>query len=72
MMPTESWLTAICVLADIHIWPNSVNPLFRTALVKILREPSPQQTKHSLTHGPWKDWKRPAGRPSTTWLWIVE
>ena len=27
---------------------------------------------HSLTHGPLKDWKRPAGRPRTTWLLTVE
>ena len=27
---------------------------------------------HSLTHGPLKDWKRPAGRPRTTWLRTVE
>ena len=30
------------------------------------------RTLHSLTHGPPKHWKRPAGRLRTTWLRTVE
>jgi len=27
---------------------------------------------HSIMYGPLKDWKRPAARPTTTWLWTVK